>query len=390
MSERLEVIKWEDRSGGRTMVQRVPEQGMGRIKLGARVIVQEGQAAVFYHNGKAMDTMRAGSHTLTTENVPILSRAFNLLYQDAPFQSAVYFVSLKPFRDLKWGTKEAILLRDKEFGYVNVRAFGKYSVRITNPGVFLQTVVVGEDRKDADEIGRWFKDVLVGRFADLLSEYMADKSVLDLQAKRDELGVALKARSADDLSKYGIELYDFIVSSISLPEEVKKAINARSSMGALGIGPGGAGYMQMMAANALGDAAKNPGQPGGVMGAGLGMGMGMMMPQMMAGAMQPAFAQPAPGYGAPPGPAPTAVAPPPLPASTTFHAAIGGAQQGPFDLNALRGLLGQGRLRPETLVWRAGMPNWTPAKDVPELAALFAPPAAPPPLPGGAPPPLPS
>lgn len=379
MGLRIEVLKWEDNSGGRTIVHRVPNQGMADLKLGARVIVQESQAAIFFRNGQAMDTLRAGAHTLSTENIPLVSKLYKLVYADNPFQSAVYFVSLKPFRDLKWGTKEPILLEDSTFGFVNVRAFGKFSVKVSDPQMFVNTVVGTEGRQDSTDIERWFKDVIVARFADLMAEYMQGKSVLQLQSKRDELSVAVKARTADDFAKYGIELHDFLISSISLPESVKKAINQRTSMGALGIGPGGAGYMQMMAANSMEAAAKNQGTAGGMMGAGLGMGYGMMMPGMMANSYG--------GQGAMMGQQPQApaAAPPPLPAAITFHAAIGGAQQGPFDQNALQGMKGQGQLTGDTLVWRQGMAGWTAAKDVPQLAGIFA---APPPLPG-APPPLP-
>ena len=125
MSLRLDVIKWEDTSRGTRMVQRVPAQGMADMSLGSRCIVQEGQAAVFFRNGQAMDTLKPGGHTLSTENIPLISNLYKLVYKDAPFQSSVYFVSLKPFRDLKWGTKEPILLEDTKFGFVNVRAFGK-------------------------------------------------------------------------------------------------------------------------------------------------------------------------------------------------------------------------------------------------------------------------
>lgn len=374
MGLRLEVLKWEDRSGGRQMVQRVPESGMADLKLGARCIVQDSQAAVFFRNGQAMDTLKAGGHTLSTENIPVISKLFNLVYQDNPFQSSVYFVSLKPFRDLKWGTKEPILLEDTKFGFVNVRAFGKFSIKITNPRMFVAEVVGTEGRQDSRDIERWFKDVVCARFSDLLAEFMQGKSVVQLQAKRDEIGVATKARTADDFKKYGIELYDFLVSSISLPEAVKEAINQRGSMAALGIGAGGQGYMQMQMANAMRDAAVNPGSGmGDLMGAGMGLGMGMQMPGMMHGGQM--------------GMAPAMAAPPPLPQAVTFHAAINGAQVGPYDANVIRGMAGQGQLNGDTLVWRAGMAAWTPAKQVPELAAIFA---APPPLPTQAPPPLPS
>ncbi|MBL4847497.1 MAG: SPFH domain-containing protein [Planctomycetes bacterium] len=382
MSLRLEVLKWEDNSRGSRMVQRIPAQGMADLKLGARCIVQEGQAAVFFRNGQAMDTLKPGGHTLSTENIPLVSKLYKLVYKDAPFQSSVYFVSMKPFRDMKWGTKEPILLEDTKFGFVNVRAFGKFSIRITDPKTFISEVVGTEGRQDSTDIERWFKDVVCARFSDLVAEFMTGKSVVQLQSKRDEIAVATKARTADDFQKYGVELYDFLVSSISLPESVKEAINQRSQMGALGLGGGGQGYMQMMAAQAMRDAAQQPGGAvGGMMGAGMGLGMGMMMPNMMNQALNPGMG--APGMGAPA----MAAAPPPLPTPVTFHAAIGGTQQGPFDVAALQGLLAQGQLTPETLVWRNGMAAWTPAAQVAELGQVFA--AAPPPLPSMAPPPLP-
>jgi membrane protease subunit (stomatin/prohibitin family) len=386
MGIRLEVLKWEDKSGGTQIVNRVPEGGMADLKLGAKCIVMESQAAVFFRNGKAMDTLAAGNHTLTTENLPLVSSLFKLVYNDAPFQSCVYYVSLKPFRDLKWGTKEPIMLEDTRFGFVNVRSFGKFSIRVTDPQMFIGSVVGTEGRQDARDIERWFKDVVCARYADLLAEYMEGKSVLQLQSKRDELSVAIKARTADDFAKYGIELYDFIISSISLPDAVKKAVDQRGAMGALGIGPGGQGYMQMMAANAMSDAAKSGGGAGNLMGAGMGMGMGMGMGGMMAGAMQPGMMQPGmmqPGMAAP------AMAPPPMPVAVAFHVAVGGAQQGPFDVNMLRQMAGAGQVNAQTMAWRQGMPGWTPMGQVPELAMIFQA-AAPPPLPAaGGPPPIP-
>lgn len=393
MSLRLDVIKWEDNSRGSRMVQRIPAQGMADLKLGTRCIVSEGQAAVFFRNGQAMDTLKPGGHTLSTENIPILCKAYNLVYKDAPFQSSVYYVSLKPFRDLKWGTKEPILLEDTKFGFVNVRAFGKFSIRITDPKTFVSEVVGTEGRQDSQDIERWFKDVVCARFADLVAEFMTGKSVVQLQSKRDEISVATKARTADDFTKYGIELYDFIVSSISLPESVKEAINQRSQMGALGLNSqGGQGYMQMMAAQAMRDAANNPGgQSGGMMNAGLGFGMGMMMPGMMGQAMQPAMNGMGGGMmGQQPPQQAAAAPPPPLPGAVSFHAAINGAQQGPFDMGALQTMASQGQLNGQTLVWKNGMASWTPASQVAELAPLFAQ-GAPPPLPtGSGPPPMPS
>jgi membrane protease subunit (stomatin/prohibitin family) len=389
---RLEVIKWEDTSGGRQIVQRIPEQGMADLKLGARCIVQKGQAAVFFRDGKALDVFQEGPHTLTTMNVPLLSRVFNLVYQDNPFQAAVYYVSLKPFPNLGWGTKEPITLQDSIFGLVRVRSFGKFSIRVTDPQVFIGTVVGTEGRSDAEDIESWFKVVLLDAYSDIVANVMRGKSVVDIQNRHADFTAAMKARTSEDFAKYGIELYDFKIESISLPEAVQKKIDERAGMGALMAGGLGMGtYMQYQAAEAMGKAAEH-GTAGGAMGAGLGMGLGMMMPGAMAPAYQAMYGQP--GMGQPMMGQPMMGGPPPLPGAfavtVPFYAAINGQQAGPFDGNALKGHAQAGNLKPDTLVWRNGMAGWTKAAEVAELQALFAP-AGPPPLPPGAggPPPIP-
>jgi membrane protease subunit (stomatin/prohibitin family) len=377
MSIRLEVLKWEDTSGGTQIVQREPAQGMADLKLGARVIVATSQAAVFFRDGKALDTFREGTHTLTTANIPILSKLYNLVYTDNPFQAAVYFVSLKPFRNLGWGTKEPITLQDSIFGLVRVRAFGKFSVRVTDAQMFINTVVGTEGRSDAEDIEQWFRVVILDAFSDIVSNMMRGKSVVDIQSRHADFSAAMKARTGEDFQKYGIELYDYKIESINLPEAVQKKIDERSSMGAVMAGGLGLNqYMQYQAAEAIGKAGDH-GIAGGMMNAGLGMGLGMMMPGAMAPAYQAMYQQPGP----PPLPGAFAV-------SAPFFVAINGTQAGPFDANGLRGNAQSGTLRPDTLVWRTGMASWAKAGEVQELLPLFAS-AGPPPLPGG-PPPLPS
>lgn len=417
MGLNLEVLKWEDTSGGTQIVQRLPAQGMADLKLGARVIVQSSQAAVFFRDGKALDVMPEGSHTLTTMNVPLISKLFKLVYQEAPFQAAVYFVSQKPFRNLGWGTKEPITLQDSIFGLVRVRAFGKFSVRVTNPQLFINEVVGTEGRSDAEDIERWFKTVLLDAFSDVVSSMMQGKSVVNIQSHHGDFNAAVKAKTSEDFGKCGIDLYDFKIESISLPEAVQKKIDERAGMGAVMAGGLGMNqFMQYQTAEAI-EKAAGSGNAGGLMNAGLGMGMGMMMPGMMApayagmypqgqvgpggypGMAQPGMAQPGypgmpqAGYGAPP--PSSAGGPPPLPGAFAvaqpYYAAINGAQAGPFDGAKLKEHATAGALKTDTLVWKTGMGAWTKAGEVPELAALFAPPplpGGPPPLPGG-PPPLP-
>jgi membrane protease subunit (stomatin/prohibitin family) len=376
----------------------VPPSGMADLKLGARVLVQESQAAVFFRNGKALDVMQPGSHTLSTENVPLISKLFNLVYQDNPFQASVYFVSMKPVRNLGWGTKEPVTLRDAEFGLVRARAFGKFSVRVTDAQMFVQTVVGTEGRQDADDIEHWFKSVILSAFTGVLASLMQGKSVLDLQARQQDISAAVKAKTTDDFGKYGVELVDYILESINLPEAVQKRIDDLSSMRAVEYGGRSMGqFMQYQAANAL-EKAGEGGNPG--LNAGMSVGMMGMVPGMMG----PAFG--AVGYGQPgmmpgvamvPGMGAPGMAPPPLPGAAppiSYFAAIGGQQAGPFDANGLRAQAAQGHVTAATLVWKPGMASWTKAGDVPEVAMLIGPPplptAGPPPLPTGAgPPPIP-
>ena len=217
----------------------------------------------------------------------------------------MFFVSTKTFLDLKWGTKEPVIFRDQELAMVRLRAFGKFAVRIANAQVFVNTVVGSRGLYSTQGVEDYFRDAIVARLTDVLGENLT--SIFDLPKLYDELAMALKARVADDFSKYGIELVDLYMGAITPPEEVQKVIDERSGMGALGDMNT---YMKYKTARAIGDAAQGGGGTGDTMGAGLGVGMGAglgaMLPQMMREAMQSGggTAQPAPA-------APTAAAPAP-------------------------------------------------------------------------------
>jgi membrane protease subunit (stomatin/prohibitin family) len=181
---------------------------------------------------------------------------------------------------MKWGTKEPIVFRDAELTMVRLRAFGRFSMRVADPGIFLQQLVGTRGAFGIDCIEDFLRDICVARLNDLLGETL--KTVLDLPRYYDELAGALKGRVADDFGKYGAELVDFLIGAITPPEEVQKMIDERASMGAIGDMQR---YMAFKAARAVEAAATNPGETGSTAGLGLGAGIGMMMPQMMAGAM---------------------------------------------------------------------------------------------------------
>jgi membrane protease subunit (stomatin/prohibitin family) len=276
----VEVVEYLDESG-REIVHREPERGSLELKLGAQVIVQDNQWAVFFRDGKALDVLGSGRHTLTSLNVPLLGKLIGAAFGGkSPFQAMVYYVSRQTFTELKWGTKEPITFRDSELSMVRLRAFGRFSTRVVEPGIFIQQLVGTRGKYSSDEIEDFLRDLCVARLNDLLGETL--KTILDLPRYYDELSGGLKGRVADDFAKYGLELVDFLIGAITPPEEVQKMIDERAGMGAIGDMQR---YMQFKAARGIEAAATNPGEAGGAAGLGLGAGIGMMMPQMIAGAM---------------------------------------------------------------------------------------------------------
>src|SRR5688500_417212 len=297
----MDVIQHQDPSG-KTLVARWPANGTADIRLGSQLIVEESQQAVFFRDGKALDTFGPGRHSLATQNIPLLASLFGIPFGGkSPFQAAVVFVSTKTFLDLKWGTKEPVPFRDQELAMVRLRAFGKYAVRVANAQLFVNGVVGTMGVYSTERVEDWFRDVIVARLTDILGENLT--SVFDLPRLYDELSMGLKARVTEDFTKYGIELVDLYMGAITPPEEVQQLIDERSGMAALGDMNT---YLKFKTARAIGDAAQQEGGGGGVaagMGMGMGAGMGMMLPGMMREAMQGGGQQSpaAPAGGAPAG-----------------------------------------------------------------------------------------
>jgi len=283
MSQFMEVIEFIDNSGAE-MVHRVPPEGSGETKYGAQCIVRDSQAAVFFKDGKGTDVLGPGRHMLSTKNIPVLTKLMMLPWGfDSFFKAEVYFVNQKVFTTLKWGTRDPVAFKDSELGMVRLRAFGVYTLRINQPLLFVNTLVGTQGVYTTDAITDYLRDVVVSRLNDFLGESL--DTIFDLPKSYDELAAALKGRLTDDFGRYGMEIKDFYINSITPPEEVQKVIDQRSGMGAVGDMDR---FLKFKAAMAMGDAANNAsGMAGAGMGMGAGMGVGMMLPGMLYNVLKP-------------------------------------------------------------------------------------------------------
>ena len=361
--EFIDVISWLDDTRD-TMVWRFDRRDQA-IKMGAKLTVREGQAAVFIHEGQLADVFCPGLYMLETNNMPIMTM---LQHWDhgfsSPFKSEVYFVNTTRFNDQKWGTKNPIMARDPEFGPVRIRAFGTYSMRVTDPGVFIKEIVGTDGEFTTDEVSMQIRNQIVQAASQALAS--SGIPVLDMAANLEDLGKVIANAIAPKVAEYGLSIPEFYVENISLPEEVEKVMDKRTSMGVAG---DLSKYMQFNAAEALANPASGA---GGMMAGGMAAGMGLGMAQNVG------------SWGAAPAAAPAASAPPPPPppppAAAAWHVAENGATKGPFGEADLAGMAASGALTRATMVWTAGQDGWKPAAET-ALARLFA--TVPPPPPPG-------
>jgi len=286
MARVFDIVEYVDEAGTE-MVHRIPERGSGDFRIGSQVIVRDSQSAVFFRDGRALDTFSAGMHTITTANVPLLVDLVGKVFSgETPFKAEVYFVSLREFTDLKWGTPTPITIKDPELGMARVQARGSYAVQIADPQMFVNKIVGTRGIYRTPEIQGFFRSMILTKLTDLVGEM--GKSVIELAGMAEELTMGTRAKAAEEFEARGVNLTSVYVEYLGPTEETAKAIDERASMGALG---DMRAYMQFQAARAMRDAAQQEG--GGITGAGVGLGAGVGMGSAMAQMMSQSMQQPA-------------------------------------------------------------------------------------------------
>lgn len=279
----IDVLEYID-DNGVTLVKRVPDNGICEIKWGAQLTVRESQVAVFFRDGKALDVFGPGRYVLKTQNIPIIAKwVTSFAYgPDSPFRSEVYFLNMRLFANLKWGTGEPILFRDSELKMIRLRSHGIFSIRIADPMVFLNHIVGTLPVYYDATIEEYLRNIIVTKLTTVLGRELT--TVFDLPQHFTRLSLAVRTELKADLEALGITLHDFYINSVSLPPQVQVMIDTRSGMTALGDMESFVTYKAAMAIEA---AANNPGGAASVgVGVGSGLGMGLLLPDMLRKAMK--------------------------------------------------------------------------------------------------------
>src|SRR5512134_525235 len=262
------------------IVHRFPETGIGDFRIGSQVIVRESQAAVFFRDGVALDVFRAGRHTITTANVPLLINFIGKAFNDrTPFTAEVYFVSMREFANEKWGTPQPIIVRNPGMGLgvALLQGFGTYSFQVKDPQQFVTQLVGAQGAYRTTDIEERLKMMILSKLQDVLGETTSARSVVDLIGLTEEVGAAVRAKAQDDFEAIGMQLKSFYIGNL---KPSSKSAQELRDMGMLDM----ATYTQLQAADAMRDAAQNPsGGAGLTAGIGAGMGIGNVLGSSLQG-----------------------------------------------------------------------------------------------------------
>lgn len=363
----IDVVKCE--MDGKLLCEKFPSDD---LRLGTQLVVYNAQTAFFVKGGVVCDEFTAGTYTIKTKNIPLLNKIINLPFgSKSPFQAEVWFVNHISKLDMKWGTPQPLQLEDPRYGViVPVRAFGQYGIKISNARKFMETLIGNMSSFSAEQIDSYFKGKMIASLNVLISQKIAkDKiSILDINTNLLEMSEYCKAQIQQSMEQYGIELCDFTIMSINVPQDdpsIVKLKAAKDEMARINI-IGRDNYQMGRSFDVLETAAGNTGAGGqmAAMGAGLGAGVGFgaMVGQMAGQTMN------------------TNPTPPPMPLQTTYFVYVNGQQLGGQTSQSISTLIAQGTANGDTLVWSVGMPSWVKLSQVPELAQLLSA-QTPPPIP---------
>lgn len=361
------------------------------ISIGAQLIVNESQEAIFVKGGAVCDVFGPGTHTLSANNLPLLQRIVNLTFgKQTPFTAEIWYVNKTVKRNLGWGTATPIKLPDPKWKiFIPVSAYGEYGVRIKDSYTFVKELVGTLHAADTDDVEAQFRSLIITKTTDTISNYINKKqiSIIEIPTMVDEISNVCKSRVIEEFERYGIEVTNFYVESISYPDNDPGVIkiNEQQAISVAQILQAEANkmqrdiegytYQQERSFDVLESAAGNEGSGSSdLMGAGIGMGMGFGLGGAFGAQMGGITSNLNTGNN-------PATPPPPPTTTPVFHVLIDGAQQGPFEMEKLKQFVSENKLVRDTYVWKQGMAQWTKASECIELQALFA--AVPPPPPPG-------
>lgn len=375
----IDVVKFE--GNDQEFVWKYPSEN---LRLGSQLVVKQSQLAFFVKGGVILDEFREGTVTLSSGNIPLLTKLISLPFGDTtPFQAEVWFVNLINKLNTPWGTLRPIQLEDPKYGVVvPVRAFGQFGFRVANPRKFIESIVGSAQVFTAAQITDYFKGVMLSSVNSNIGKAVVQQniSLLQISAFLDEISGFCKDQIAQDFQQFGLEMVNFYFQSINIPEEDPSYIRLKEiKEKAAELNVVGRDIYQLDKSMAvLKTAAGNEGLSGLMMQSGMGQGMGVMMGAQMGQQAGQLMGQlPA-----------QSTTPPPMPQSSAsqFHMVLNGQQLGPFPVQVLLQMIQTGTFQATTMVWQPGMAQWQTAMSVNELSGLFAtgtppPPFSPPPIP---------
>jgi len=356
----IDVVKCEMSDG--EFVYKFPSDD---LRIGTQLVVYPSQTAFFVKGGEIFDSFTSGTYTITSENVPLLNKVINIPFgNESPFKAEVWFINQISKLDMPWGTPHPILLEDPKYRIiVPVRSNGQYGLRIKEPHLFLETLIGNMSVFSADKINQYFKGRLIQALNSLLAKQIvkSNVSILDINTDLIPMSAECESQLNDIMGKYGIEIKEFSIMSINVPEDDESVIKlkeAKAMMARLNI-TGRDVYQMERSFDVLEKAASNEGAGGQMIGMGVGLGAGVSAGNTMAQMTSQMINT---------NPNPT---PPPLNMEKQYYIHMDGTQIGGQTIASIRSLIQQGKVNGETPVWTTGMVNWTRLKEISELSVLL-------------------